>query len=172
MSLFHKKLRDKKGQMSILNFHLWRQEIEESKSAKAAADQLIDNSRLRGQYFVMCSLSGLLATLGIILNDTAILIAAMVLAPILNPVLALAAGLSLFHRKLTLYAVKGFFGGVFFVILVSALFVKTLVFFGYTIDITTFSEKFREYNPFLLIAAFYFWFFGSVCLASPQCWAA
>lgn len=168
MSLFHKKLRERKGQVVIPNIRLWRQKIEESKSAKAAADQLINNSRLKGQYFVMCSLSGLLATLGIILDDTAILIAAMVLAPILNPVLALAAGVSLFHRKLMLYAVKGFFGGVFFVILISAIFVKTLVFFGYIIDVTSFSEKFREYNPFLLIAAFISGFSGVYAWLRPS----
>ncbi len=157
-----------KGFIKIPNIRVWRENLERDKSAQEAADSLIQNSRLRGEYFVMCGLSSLLATLGIILNDTAILIAAMVLAPILNPVLALAAGVSLFHRRLIFYALKSFFGGVLCVIFVSAVFVKLLLVAGHSIDILMFSEKFRQYNPFLLIAAFVSGFSGVYAWLRPM----
>jgi uncharacterized hydrophobic protein (TIGR00271 family) len=166
ISTFTQKVRGCKKY--IPNIQLWKQNIQRDKFAQEAAENLISGSRLQGGFFVMCGFSSLLATLGIMLNDIPILIAAMVLAPILNPVLALAAGVSLFHRKLIFYALKSFFGGVIFVILISALFIKICLLSGYNIDITLFSEKFREYNIFLFISAFISGFSGVYAWLRPS----
>ncbi len=128
--------------------------------AREAVDQLMDNSRLEEGFFVMCMLSGTLATLGILLNDVAILIAAMVLAPILNPVLALAAGISVMNKTLIWYATKSFVGSVVFVIIVSAFLVKILAMQGYNFDIDPFLRKFSSLNHLLFLAAFISGFSG------------
>ncbi len=131
-------------------------------SAREAIDKLVENSKLDTSFFVMCGLSGLLATLGILLNDTAVLISAMVLAPLLNPVLALAAGISIFNKKLIFYALKSLTGSIIFIILLSALLVKILIFKGYYFaeELDIFTQKFSELNDLLFLAAFVSGFSG------------
>lgn len=138
----------------------WRDRVRYSKHAQEAAEQLIQGSRLKGEFFVMSGLSALLAALGILLNNTPLLIGAMVLAPILNPVLAFAAGVFLFHRALFFYALKSFFGGVLFVIATSAVFIKILTLTGHHIDLSDAIIRFKNYNSYLLIAAFVSGFSG------------
>ena len=125
-----------------------------NKKAQEAIERLIDNSRLEVSFFVMCGLSGCLATLGILLNDVPILISAMVLAPLLNPVLAFAAGLSLREKKLIYYALKSLLGSILFVIILSFLLVKYLLYQGFSFDLSIFIEKFSNFNYLLFLAAF------------------
>jgi len=134
--------------------------FRQGKKAKSAVDNLIESSRLDISFFVMCGLSGVLATLGILLDDTAILISAMVLAPLLNPVLALAAGISIFNKKLILYALKSLIGSLIFIILVAMILVKILILKGYWFDINPFLERFSELNDLLFLAAFVSGFSG------------
>ena len=143
------------------NRRWWRVlKIRRDNTAKIAVEKLMEDSRLETGFFVMCALSGALATLGILLNDTAILIAAMVLAPLLNPVLAFAAGISILNQKLVLYAAKSFIGSVLFVILVAALMTQGLVIKGYSFDISLFEIKFAKFNHLLFLAAFVSGFSG------------
>lgn len=108
--LFHKKLFTfVRKPIPFPNWNHLKIRMETSRKAREAADQLIQGSRLKSEYFVMCLLSGLIATLGILLNDIPLLIAAMVLAPLLNPVLSFAAGVSLLNARLTIYAATSFF---------------------------------------------------------------
>lgn len=134
--------------------------VRRNSSAHQAVETLITNSRLECSFFVMCGLSGLLATTGILLNDVAILIAAMVLAPLLNPVLAIAAGISMMNRHLITYALKSFVGSVVFVILLSALMVYIWDKQGYVFDISQFEHRFSELNHVLFTAAFISGFSG------------
>lgn len=140
----------------------WWQHLnfKRDKRAREAVDQLMENSRLEASFFVMSGLSGALATLGILLNDTAILIAAMVLAPLLNPVLACAAGLAINNKTLVWYALKSFVGSVLFVIFVSAALVFILDQMRYDLDITTFADKFKRFDHLLFLAAFISGFSG------------
>ncbi len=128
--------------------------FHEAKTMENAIANLIEESKLKLNFFVMCGLSAILATLGIILNDTAILIAAMVLAPLLNPVLAFAAGISARNKDLMIYSSKSLFGSIFFVILVSALLIKALIFAGFEINTDYFFEKFASYYDLFFITAF------------------
>lgn len=134
--------------------------LHEVKIAEKAIQDLMEKSRLEWKFFVMCVLSSILATLGILLNDTSILIAAMVLAPLLNPILAFAAGISIRNRDLIFYASKSFFGSIIFAILTSALFIKLLLIAGYQFDISYFLEKFAGYYDLFYIAAFVSGFAG------------
>ncbi len=140
---------------------------EKNKRAREAVEQLITSSRLKLNFFVMCGLSGLLATLGILLNDTAILIGAMVLAPLINPVLAIAAGISLMNVRLVLYSIKSLVGAMLFVIILSAIAVKIFMLTGQTIDISVFLEKFRSHNLYLSLAAFISGFSGVYAWLRP-----
>lgn len=141
--------------------HLWHIfGLHRDKKTKEAVQKLIDKSRLETSFFVMCGLSGILAALGILLNDIPILISAMVLAPLLNTILAFAAGIALFNKTLVFYAAKNFFGSMIFIILVTALFTKILLLEGNTFDISSFSQKFSNVNTLFFFAAFVSGFSG------------
>ncbi|MDH3324176.1 MAG: DUF389 domain-containing protein [Candidatus Peregrinibacteria bacterium] len=127
--------------------------MNEKRVVHTATEKLIQSSHFEKRFFVMCALSGFMATFGILLNDTVILIAAMVLAPLLNPILAASAGIVLGHGRLILYAAKSFLGGFFAVVSSTALFVKLLLFLGYPIEIQYFMEKFSVENPVLLFTS-------------------
>lgn len=143
-------------------FHRWREHIHENKIIKNAVENLILNSKLEAKFFVMAIISGLMATIGILMEDVVILIAAMVLAPLLNPILAFAAGIVLGHMKLIWYATKGFFGGFLAIILVVAGFIRGLAYLNYDINIAHFFAKFESETSTLLliIAAFLSGFAG------------
>ncbi len=134
--------------------------FKRDKKAREAVDKLMESSRLEPSFFVMSGLSAILATLGILLNDIPILIAAMVLAPLLNPVLACAAGFAINNKTLVWYALKSFLGSVVFVILVSAALVFILDNTGYDFDITTYADKFKRFDHLLFLAAFVSGFAG------------
>ena len=153
MQIYKKK---PKGALLLPRFSHWKLRMKHSKRAEEAAHQLIQGSRLKTEFFVMSGLSGILAALGILLNSTAILIGAMVLAPLLNPVLAFAAGIFLFHRGLIVYATKSFFGGLLCIIAVSALLAKGLLLTGHALEenLMDATVRFQQYNSYILIAAF------------------
>ncbi len=137
----------------IFGFH-------KEKKTKEAVKRLIEKSRLETSFFVMCGLSGILASLGILLNDIPILISAMVLAPLLNTILAFAAGIALFNKTLVFYAAKSFFGSMLFIILITAIFTKILLLDGNIFDISSFSQKFSNINTLFFFAAFVSGFSG------------
>lgn len=134
--------------------------FKRDKRAREAVEKLMENCRFDSSFLVMSGLSGALATLGILLNDTPILIAAMVLAPLLNPLLACAAGIAILNRRLIVYALKTFIGSLLFVVFISALLVFYLTQIGHVFDITLFAEKFRRFDSLLFLAAFISGFAG------------
>jgi len=130
----------------------WRERIHENKIVNQAVENLIAHSRLKPQFFVMAILAGGMATVGIILNDIVILIAAMVLAPLLNPLLACAAGIVLGHFRLVLYGLKSFLGGTIAVSLFTATLVKILLIMNYDFQVSHFLDRFSgEQTVFLLL---------------------
>ncbi len=161
MNLIPKISKPKLPNLKTENGKWWRVlRFKRDKTARVAVDSLMENSRLEASFFVMCTLSGVLATLGILLNDVAILIAAMVLAPLLNPVLAFAAGISIMNKKLVAYATKSFLGSVLFVILIAAITTQLLVLLGYNFDIKPFEQKFNNLDHLFFLAAFVSGFSG------------
>jgi|GEM_PF-1584943 len=130
--------------------------LRKTDEASQAVEQLIQGSRLEVRFFVMSLLSGLMAAVGLLIQDIAVLIGAMVLAPLLNPVLALSAGLLLMHSKLITYAIKSLAGGILGVVVTTAFFSKMLLLWDKTVDLTFFPEKFASPDAFFffLVAAF------------------
>jgi len=61
---------------------------------------LTENSSPRRDFFLMTALSALMAAFGIILNNTTILIGAMLVAPLLYSVLSLGLGIVIVDKKL------------------------------------------------------------------------
>ena len=65
-----------------------------------AVKELIDDSTPRHSFFFLVILSVLMAACGLIINNSAVIIASMLIAPILSPVLSLALGIVIADGKL------------------------------------------------------------------------
>ena len=128
--------------------------LRQDKLALIAVEKLIERSRFEWSFLEMCALSGLIATLGILLNDIAILISAMVLAPLLNPLLALSAGIALSHPRLIFYAFKTILGSIIVVVGLSSFVVAIFVRKGYGFDLSEMSVRFLDLHPLFFFTAF------------------
>ena len=69
------------------------------------------NSRLSIDYLFRCVASALLATLGLIGDSTAVVIAAMIIAPLMDPLLGLAVAISTGKSKLAIKSFTSFLAG-------------------------------------------------------------
>jgi len=69
-------------------------------SREALYDEVAGNARLSSQYFVLVILSTIVAAIGLLEDNVAVVIGAMVIAPLLGPNLALALGAALGDTKL------------------------------------------------------------------------
>lgn len=78
-------------------------------------------ARLNGTYLFLVFLSTIVAAIGLIEDNVAVVIGAMVIAPLLGPNLALALGSALGDRELTWRALKTGISGVFLAFSVSVL---------------------------------------------------
>jgi uncharacterized hydrophobic protein (TIGR00271 family) len=70
------------------------------KEKSDAVEHLISASSPRQDFFLMIILSMLMATFGLFLNSSAVIIGSMLIAPILSPVLSLALGIVMADGKL------------------------------------------------------------------------
>jgi uncharacterized hydrophobic protein (TIGR00341 family) len=78
-------------------------------------------AKLHRNYLVLAFLSTVVAAIGLLQNNVAVVIGAMVIAPLLGPNLALAFAAALGHRDLMADALKTNFAGVSIALAVSAL---------------------------------------------------
>jgi len=88
---------EQKKESSWVGFSLSREELYE---------QLDGNARLTPTYLLLCGLSAVVAALGMIENNVAVVIGAMVIAPLLGPNLALALGTTLGDMALSRRAIS------------------------------------------------------------------
>lgn len=103
--------------------------IEKSKEKKAmhaSMDLLISEGTLSSKFIVFTIISAMLAALGIIMNNYAILIGAMLIAPLLIPVISLSVGIGAGSIKLINHSVISLTIGLVLSIL-SAMFITWLV---------------------------------------------
>lgn len=70
------------------------------KDKVTAVKDLIDDSTPRPSFFFLTILSVLMATCGLLINNAAVIIASMLIAPILSPILSLALGIVIADGKL------------------------------------------------------------------------
>lgn len=82
---------------------------------------LKDNARLKADYVCLMVLSVLLATLGLLLDSAAVIIGAMVLAPLMAPIISLAMALLRGDWPLLQSALVTILAGLFIALVISAL---------------------------------------------------
>lgn len=83
-----------------------------------AVDLLVTHSSPRQSYYFMVGLSIAMATMGLLLDSTAVVIGSMLIAPVLYPVLSLAMGIIISDNSLTLRS---------FVTLAKSLLIATII---------------------------------------------
>lgn len=105
---------------------------------------LRSDAKIDTSYIVLMLLSTLLATIGVYLNSSAVVIGAMLLAPLMAPIVSLAMGLLRYDDELTINSMKKIGLGVLLALSASALLV---LFFSYK-PLT--SEMQGRLNPTLL----------------------
>ena len=70
------------------------------KDKHTAVDQMIAESTPRQDFFFMILLSVLITTLGVLINNVAVVIGSMLVAPLLSPILSLALGIVMSNQRL------------------------------------------------------------------------
>jgi uncharacterized hydrophobic protein (TIGR00341 family) len=99
---------------------------KEKKSNRISREELyediVDSSRLTGVYLAMAALSTLVVIVGLLKNNPAVIIGAMVIAPFLGPNVALALSNVLADKKLGLDAFKTLVAGMAVVLILSVIF--------------------------------------------------
>jgi uncharacterized hydrophobic protein (TIGR00271 family) len=137
-----------------------------NKDKSSAVERLIKGSTPSQDYFFMIILSILTATFGLLLNNVAVIIGSMLIAPMLYPVLSLAMGINMSDSKLisrSLFTVlKSFTYGI----AVSAL--ATLLFSNHfdhvSSEIALINQPSLSYAAIAVIAGLA----GSFALVKPQ----
>lgn len=89
---------------------------------------LKDNANINGTYILLMVLSTLLATLGLFLNSPSVVIGAMVLAPLMAPIISLSMGLLRSSDDLSQRSFITLFTGIFIALSLSALMAALLPF--------------------------------------------
>lgn len=122
-----------------------------SKERKNTIDKLISGSTPSQDYFLMITLAILTATFGILLNDIAVIIGSMLIAPMLYPILAIALGITLNDFKLISRSFYTIIKSLTFGILASA--AATLLFSSqYNISLNTLISSFDSSLTTLVVA--------------------
>ncbi len=70
------------------------------KDKNRAVEEVIESSTPRKSFFVMIAVSAVLATMGILDDNAAVIIGGMLVAPMLSPILAIALGIEMADIKL------------------------------------------------------------------------
>ncbi|OYY72611.1 DUF389 domain-containing protein [Sphingomonas sp. 28-63-12] len=90
----------------------WRRTIVASVDHQPVMDRIIEESGSSARYVFMTMMSAGIAVLGLLLSSPAVVIGAMLISPLMNPILGLGFGLALFdfaemRRSLTALAIGG-----------------------------------------------------------------
>ncbi|MCK5111713.1 MAG: TIGR00341 family protein [Arcobacteraceae bacterium] len=113
--------------MAIETSFTMSEKIEDKKitSTTEARQSLYENvkknTKLDANYFTLLILSTIVATIGLVENNVAIIIGAMVIAPLLGPNLALSLGTALGDTSLMKIAIKSLLVGIFLTIVLSTI---------------------------------------------------
>lgn len=96
---------------------------------------LSDGSRPTVEYYVLTILSCIIATIGLIQGSTAVIIGAMIIAPLMTPILALSLGVIWGDLSLMRVSVVSIFKGVFWAVVISALIALIIPMASYSSEI-------------------------------------
>jgi len=89
----------------------------ERKELHLAVESLVEESRLSWKFMIFTALSSMIATLGLVMDNVTILIGAMLIAPLLIPVISLSIGVGAGSIKLIGHSIKSLFLGLAIAIL-------------------------------------------------------
>jgi len=95
-------------------------------------EELLDSSRLTFDFYLMLILSAIVVTLGLMLNNSAVIIGGMLITPLLTPILTLALGIVIADGKLIWRSIK-------------IIFISSLIIVGVSL-IISFMFPVTEYN--------------------------
>jgi uncharacterized hydrophobic protein (TIGR00341 family) len=98
----------------------------EQKYKTSAVEKLIENSTPNRSFYTMVILAVAMASLGLLLDNIAIVIGSMLISPLLFSLLGVAMGLSMSNNKLIIRSLRTFLKSVLFGIIVSL--ITTLLF--------------------------------------------
>jgi len=107
----------------LRNKHLPFFSIASEERFKTLFIALRDDAKINASYVVLMLLSTLLATIGLYLNSSAVVIGAMLLAPLMAPIVSLSMGLLRGNEELTVNSLKKIGLGVLLALVSSALLV-------------------------------------------------
>ncbi len=93
-----------------------RLNVEEQLNLREA---LSDSARPEANYFVLTVLSSIIATLGLLLDSAAVVIGAMLVAPLMSPILGLSLGMVLGDVRLIRLSIEAMFKGVALALLIA-----------------------------------------------------
>ncbi len=143
---------------------LFRNLTNEDKST--AVERLIKGSTPSQDFFLMTILAMFTATLGLLLNDTAVIIGSMLIAPILYPILSLSLGIIMSDSQLIGRAFSTLAKSVVFGIATAT--VVTLLFSGQFTEITTEISARTQPSLAYVAIAIAAGFAASFALVKPQ----
>lgn len=84
-------------------------------------EDLTNDARPGRDYFILIVLSSIIATLGLLLNSPAVVIGAMLVAPLMSPILGFSLGIVLGEVRLVRTSLESMFKGVMATVIVSIL---------------------------------------------------
>jgi len=100
----------------------WEKPLQGARvSREELYNQISDSVELSGIYIAMVSLSTVVAALGVLRDNTAVVIGAMVIAPLLGPNVGLALSTTLGDNKLLVRSIKTNFAGIGVAFLISVI---------------------------------------------------
>lgn len=106
--------------------------------------QLNDDAKIDSRYIVMILLSTLLATIGLYLDSAAVIIGAMILAPLMTPLVACSMALLRGHNEMLKYSLEKIAIGIVLSLLAASLFTR-----AFPREVVT-GEMLARLNPTLL----------------------
>ncbi|MCM8557745.1 DUF389 domain-containing protein [Sphingomicrobium sediminis] len=111
---------DERVRMLALARQWWRRNIVKPVDQMAAIRRTKEECSLNGRYIFMTSMSAGIAVLGLILSSPAVVIGAMLLSPLMGPIIGAGFALAIWDVKWMRESSKTLFAGVLAAILLSA----------------------------------------------------
>jgi uncharacterized hydrophobic protein (TIGR00271 family) len=125
---------------------------KEEGQRKLVVSNLIRESKTSGSYFFMLALSTIIASLGLLLNNGTVVLGAMLITPLLTPIMALGLGITTFSGEAVYRSALGIINSI-----------STVIFISFVIGLATPAEAYSteeivlrgSYSVAYLIIAFF-----------------
>ncbi len=114
----------------MFNFKRLIRRDSQTENKKLFISSIINSSAPSIDFYIMVSLSSIITALGLIADNIALVIAGMIVAPLLSPILAMALGYSILNFKLFWRSLK-----ILILALIFSIFFATIVGLAFNIDL-------------------------------------